>query len=198
MAEKAIQSSITCVTLDSPSTIFLRSQAPQNYLRSEDGILLTPSLADLGAPSGSVTFVGHRQTSLESAARATFHVNEFTTGESSYGLTVYKDTFRYVAIEYSTGDRNLRLKVQQADKPLETVSCLAIPDTTSLQLSIKSSIDSYVFEFLHTHTSGETEIVELGTIPSSSLSGDDFTGTIYAIFATGDPDMIKVDFQLKN
>lgn len=198
MAEKAIQPPITRVTLHSPSTIFLRSQAPQNYLQSGNGILLTPSPADLGAPSGTVTFVGHRQTSMESAAQATFHVNEFTTGDSSYGLTVYKDTFRYVAIEYSTGDRNLRLKVQQVGKPLETVSCLAIPDTTLLQLSIKSSIDSYVFEFLRGHTGGETENVELGTIPTSTLSGDDFTGTIYAVFATGNPDMIKVDFQLKN
>lgn len=199
VAEKAMQPSFTYVSLDSPSTIYLRSPDAQNYTRCGNSILLTPTESNLGTPSGTMTFVGHRQTSLESAARAAFHMDDISQGDTSYGLTVYKDPFRYVAIEYSTRDRNLRVKVQQAGKPLESLSCLAISDTTSLQLSIKSSIDSYAFEYLQVHASGETENIELGTIPSSLLSGDDFTGTIYAIFASGDEAMIKVDgFQIES
>lgn len=199
MAEKVVQSCVTPVLLDSPSTIYLRSPELNHYTQSGTGILLAPTKAKLEAPSGTMTFLGQRQTSLDSVAQVILPMNDTATGEIYYGLTVYKDPFRYVAIEYSSQDRCLSLKVQQTNKPLETLSCLAIQDTSSIQLSIKSSTDSYFFECLQTQNNGKTERVKLGEVPSSALSGDDFTGTVYAIFASGDGAPVKFEsFQTQN
>jgi hypothetical protein len=126
-------------------------------------------------------------------------LNDSAKGEIFYGLTVYKDPFRYVAMEYSNKDRSLSVRVQETGKPLVTLSCLAARETSSLQLSIESSIDSYAFECLQTHNSGRTKKVKLGEVPSSALSGDDFTGTVYAIFASGDGAPVKFEsFQIRN
>jgi beta-xylosidase len=199
MAEKVVQTFSTPVLFDSPSTIYLRSPDLDHYAQSGTGIFLTPTQANLEAPSGTMTFVGQRQTSLNSVAQMILPVNDTATGETFYGLTVYKDPFRYVAMEYSNKDRSLSVRVQETGKPLVTLSCLAARETSSLQLSIESSIDSYAFECLQTHNSGRTKKVKLGEVPSSALSGDDFTGTVYAIFASGDGAPVKFEsFQIRN
>jgi beta-xylosidase len=199
MAEKVEQMCFTPVSLDSPSTIYLRSPDLDHYALSGIRILLTPTQAKLEAPSGTMTFVGQRQTSLPSVAQVILPMNDIAKGEIYYGLTVYKDPFRYVAMEYSNQDRCLSVKVQQTGKPLVTLSSLAVKEESSLQLFIQSSTDIYNFECLQTDKSGKTEHVKLGEVPSSTLSGDDFTGTVYAIFASGDDTPVKFEsFQIRN
>lgn len=198
MAEKVVQTCFEPVSLDSPSTIYLRSPNLDHYAQIVTGIILTPTQAGLEAQSGTVTFVGKRQISLNSVAQVILPLNDTATGVYC-GLTVYKDPFRYVAIEYSSKDRCLSLKVQEMGKPLVNLSCLTIQDISSLQLSIESSTHTYSFECLQTLRSGKTELVKLGEVPSSALSGDDFTGTVYAIFATGDGAPVKFEsFQIRN
>ncbi|KAF3391220.1 Non-reducing end alpha-L-arabinofuranosidase BoGH43A [Penicillium rolfsii] len=199
LVDKVVQTAVAPVSLDSPSTLYLRSPDLDHYTQSGTEIFLTPTQASLNVPSGTMTFVGQKQTSLNSVAQVTLPVHETATEKIDYGLTVYKDPFRFVAIEYSNEKRCLSLKVQQTGKPLETFSCLAIQGTYSLQLSIESSTDSYSFECFQTSKSGKTEHVKLGEIPSSALSGDDFTGTVYAIFASGDGAPVMFEkFQIWN
>ncbi|OKP07442.1 Non-reducing end alpha-L-arabinofuranosidase BoGH43A [Penicillium subrubescens] len=199
VAEKVVQTSFTPVSLDSPSTIYLRSPDLDHYAQSGIAVFLTPTKSKLEAPSGTMTFVGQRQTSLNSIAQAILPVNDIVTGNIYYGLTVYKDPFRFVAMEYSNQDRCLCVKVQETGKPMMTLSCLAIRETSSLQLSIESSTQSYSFQCLQTHKSGKTEHFKLGEVPSSALSGDDFTGTVYAIYASGDGAPVKFEnFQIRN
>jgi beta-xylosidase len=176
IASKAVVDNFMAVELSSPLTLYLRSPDLMNYKQDGNEITLTPTQCDLGAPLGTITFVGQRQTNLDSVARTTLVIDAAESKNVSYGLSVYKDPFRYVAIEYNTRDSILSLKLQEAGKSLISLASVTIQDTASLQLSISSSTETYKFEGLRIHSKGEQERITLGEVPCSALSGDDFTG----------------------
>ncbi|RAL15822.1 uncharacterized protein BO97DRAFT_421072 [Aspergillus homomorphus CBS 101889] len=133
MAEKAVRDLTALVSLHSSSTLYLRSKNPARYAQIENTIVMIPTRATLGACSGSVTFVGHRQTSLLSSAQTLLLMKPPPAEETVVGLTVYKDPFRYAAIEYCGQDRSVHLKVQQVGKPVLTVSRVCVESAKALQ-----------------------------------------------------------------
>ncbi|KAL3473867.1 glycosyl hydrolase [Aspergillus californicus] len=199
MAAKIVSNSFAPVELTAPSTLYLRSPDLEHYKQVGNEITLTPTNAELAAPVGSLTFVGKRQTSLHSVARTTLILNHPQQSKVSSGLVVYKDPFRYVAIQYSSQDSALSLKLQEAGGPLITVSSSVISDATVLELCIISTPDIYRFESRDLSPNSEAESICLGEVPCSALSGDDFTGTVYAIFASGEGTPVTFkEFELKN
>ncbi|RDW76292.1 uncharacterized protein DSM5745_06284 [Aspergillus mulundensis] len=174
------------VELASPLTVYLRTPDLRHYEQQADEILLFPTEMNLGVEKGTVSFVGQRQTSLDSIARVSLPLDSADTTGPFCGLTVYKDTFRFVALEYSASDSSLSLQIQQAEKPLTTLSSVSVEGDMALQLTITSRLAKYTFECVKTASNGQTESVQLGEVPCSALSGDDFTGTVYAIYAHGD------------
>ncbi|KAL2819547.1 glycosyl hydrolase [Aspergillus cavernicola] len=199
IARKIIADSFIPVELTSPLTLYLRSPDLENYKQAKNAITLISTKSDLGVSYGTLTFVGQRQTSLDSVARTTLILNPRQEGKTISGLTVYKDPFRYVALEYNSQDSSLSLKIQEPGSPLTTLSSFEIQNATSLQLSITSSTAIYKFDCQMIYTTGKTENITLGKVPCTALSGDDFTGTIYAIYASGDNASATFqDFQIKN
>ncbi|KAL5341386.1 glycosyl hydrolase [Aspergillus crustosus] len=188
------------VELASLLTLYLRTPGLGNYRQDGNVVSLTSTGPDLGVLAGTATFVGQRQTNLDSVARTTLLVNYSKATNISFGLTVYKDPFRYVTIEYNFLDSALTLKHQEAGKPLVTVSSATVQkrDVTSLELCITSSTEKYVFEAIKIPGSGEREHIALGEVPCSALSGDDFTGTVYAIYASGEETAVFRDFEIRN
>ncbi|KAL4868447.1 hypothetical protein BDV12DRAFT_185957 [Aspergillus spectabilis] len=199
IAKKAVVHGFRAVELSSPLTVYLRSPELGKYKQIENEITLTPTQGDLSAPFGTITFVGQRQISLNSIAQTTLAIDASETKKVSYGLTVYKDPFRYVVIEYNAQDSILSLKLQKAGKPLVSLSSIVIQDTASLQLSVTSSTETYRFDLVKLQSNGETEGITLGEVPCSALSGDDFTGTLYAVYASGDNvPVVFRDFKIEN
>lgn len=203
VARKTVGRGAVCTDLKSPATLYLRTPHLKNYWQDESEIDLTATQAGLGAPDGTMTFVGRRQTSLDSTASVTIAISSATSDSVSYGLTLYKDTFRYAAIEYRTRDATLALIVQEAGMPLITLSSHPVQGAVSARLSIISSLDVYKFRAQVFFASGATADIAFGEVPCSTVSGDDFTGmykeawpnsapcnsrvagTLYGIFATG-------------
>ncbi|KAL2871680.1 putative xylosidase/arabinosidase [Aspergillus lucknowensis] len=200
IARKIEATGFTGVSLASPSTLYLRSPELENYQQVEKEITLTPTEAELGAPAGTLTFVGQRQTSLDSVARVLLPLSgNGSPLEGSCGLTVYKDTFRYVALEYSARNSTLSLKIQEPLKPLTTLRSVAVRGAASILLSITSTAEAYTFECVKSATAGGREGEALGQVACSALSGDDFTGTVYAIYACGRSTPVTFrDFEIKN
>ncbi|KAL4793941.1 glycosyl hydrolase [Aspergillus venezuelensis] len=179
MAEKNIIDEFRTVESASPLTLYLRTPDLDAYRQDGRDITLIPTVADLAAPSGTVTFVGQRQTNLDSVATATLILDNNISGKASYGLTVYKDPFRYAALEYSTSTRSLSLRVQEAGRQLVTLSSYPVSNADSIVPTIKSSIERYIFTAeIISFDRDDHEQIALGEVPCSAMSGDDFTGML--------------------
>ncbi|KAL2832230.1 glycosyl hydrolase [Aspergillus pseudoustus] len=205
IATRVIDDQFEDVLLQGPKTVFLRTPELGKYSErsTESGrrdIVLTPSQADLGVASGTMAFVGQRQTALDSAARVIIPLWESAgSGSISYGLTVYKDTVRYVALEYNTAEATVSLKVQEAGKDLTSANSIDTRDSSALELVISSTVEKYTLECVKTLADGAEESIVLGEVSCEALSGDDFTGTVYAIYAHGDGgDVSFRDFQVRD
>ena len=165
------------VDLKSPASLYLRTPHLENYHQDGNEIVLTATDADFGTPDGTMTFVGRRQTSLDSTASVTIMLSSAGNKDVSYGLTLYKDVFRYAAIQYRTHDSTLALVVQEAGKPRTTISSHPLQDAVSIRLSIISTVEAYNFVAQICFGSVATTNIALGEVPCSAMSGDDFTGT---------------------
>ncbi|KAL2811962.1 glycosyl hydrolase [Aspergillus granulosus] len=182
LASKVVNDQFTDVQLKAPRTVYLRTPELANYSEksAESGreIILAPSKEDLGVATGTMTFIGQRQIALESAAKVILPLSdesEMSKG-ASYGLTVYKDTFRYATLEYHSADSTLSLKIQEAGKELTTLNRIDVRDSASLELVISSTVEKYTFQCMKTIAGGAKEGIILGEVPCQALSGDDFTG----------------------
>ena len=215
-AKKAASAKPVGVRLDSPETLYLRTPHLKSYRQAGDEMVLTATDAGLGAPEGTMTFVGRRQTCLDSAARVKIQLSDTPGKDLCYGLTLYKDVFRYAAIEYRARDASVALTVQDVGEPLTMLSSHSAQDAVSARLSIISGVDLYKFGVQLFFASGATTEIELGQVPCSAMSGDDFTGTrrtrfrfciectdqtagtLYAVFASGSGgDVIFRDFEIE-
>jgi beta-xylosidase len=163
------------VRLNSPKTLYLRTPSLQNYYQDGHNIVLIPQDALLTAPSGSLTFVGQRQTSLFSSASVAV-ASALESSNTSFGLTVYKDTYRHSSIEYNIKREEISLKLQTPGSEWMTVNYHSGIRLSSLRLFIDSSVESYTFSFSSSGATECSEKVVLGTVPCAALSGDDFTG----------------------
>lgn len=205
------------VHLKSPATLYLRTPLLENYRQDGDEIVLTATDAGFGSPDGTMTFVGRRQTSLGSAASVTIILSSATSENVSYGLALYKDVFRYAAIQYKVHDSTLAVVVQEAGQPLITMSSHPVQDAVSIRLSITSSVEAYKCGAQICFASAPTTDIALGEVPCSAMSGDDFTGiyngppifhsmfasklagTVYGIFASGDGNTVTFrDFEIES
>lgn len=162
------------VTLGSLYTIYLRGLDSSLYRESDPSLFIKAS-SPLGAQEGTVAVVGHRQTSLASVANVILNT-KCHLKRSQAGLSLYKDTFRYAAIEVDAGGE-LSLVCLQAGEATTSCRCIRpIGDAEALTLTIRSTVEKYVFSYaakMVGEWSGETE---LGTVSTAVFSRDDFTG----------------------
>ncbi|KAE8139853.1 glycosyl hydrolase [Aspergillus pseudotamarii] len=187
------------VDIKSPTTLYLRTPHLENYRQDGNQIILTATDAGLRTPNGTMTFVGRRQTSLDSTASVTILLSSVASKDVSYGLTLYKDVFRYAVIQYRTHDSTLALVVQEAGESLATLSSHPVQDAASIRLSIISSVETYKFRAQICFANVATTDIMLGEVPCSIMSGDDFTGTVYGIFSSGDGSTVTFrDFEIES
>ncbi|OLN81758.1 Non-reducing end alpha-L-arabinofuranosidase BoGH43A 6 [Colletotrichum chlorophyti] len=173
------------VRLDSPYTVYLRTpdlQAFSHDLVSHRIELLAKPMA-LGCAEGSPVFFGQRQVSLKSEASVTLHLDSLPA-DGHCGLSLYKDTFRHVSLDVNS-KKEISLATAHKTHEFGFVNARTIAVASSVKLIVRSTIDSYVFSyelFLEGAWNGE---LELGSISAADMSGDDFTGTVYGLYASG-------------
>lgn len=163
------------VLLSSGRTLYIRDPVLGNY--SAEGAAITLRLTDveLGAMEGSPTFVGERQISLASTASA--QVDLVSVAKAGVtGVAVYKDPFRYAAVEVDLSAGQVSFVLRHATQE-HTVSALqSLAGATAARLKIESTVENYSFSYSALVGEEWTAEAELSTIACREMSGDDFTG----------------------
>lgn len=166
---------------------FIRSPRQENYRFSDRTISLALDSNDLAVPIGTASFIGKRQRADESRATATLNLSAQNIDQPFMaGLAVYKDDFRSTSMALDFANNAIMLRQRRAtidglaeDRVLASVDVSLRPGD-SIQFSIRSARDSY--EFRYCLGPFEQDFV-LGRVDTRDLTGLDFTGTIFGVFA---------------
>lgn len=170
-------------------TVFLRTPALDNYRQEGDKLCLTPANETLSVSEGTMTFLGQRQYQLDSEASVSLLVPCPCAGKSlRAGVAVYKDTNRHFSLYLdiaTDGESKLAFEVETIDSagPQRLASVPIPQDSQAVQLSIKASPDMYELFYRLGMDAGKLE--KIGEAEGKILSGNDFTGAVYATFASG-------------
>lgn len=178
------------VSLNDTKTLYLRTPVLDDYRQENNTFLLTPLTNELSVVEGTTTFVGQRQYTLAGNSSVVLQLpnrSENSGGTLHAGLAVYKDTNRHFSVFVditSNGNMVLVFEVEKigdvSNGPQRTES-VSLPSTLhDVTLSVQSSLDKYEFFY----TTGQ-ERKKIGEAEGKHLSGNDFTGAVYAIFASG-------------
>jgi beta-xylosidase len=173
------------VSLNMPQNLFLRTPDFANYYEDAGRahLILTATPTELGSTTGSPTFVGRRQVGLESRAIVVLDLTDLPDGHC--GLSVYKDTYRHASLDVN-GSKELSLAIAHHSQKLMYTESRSVEKATSVKLIITSSVEAYVFSYDLLQEGNWQGEVEIGTVPASDMSGNDFTGTVYGVYASGD------------
>ncbi|KAL2173893.1 glycosyl hydrolase [Thermothelomyces heterothallicus CBS 202.75] len=99
---------------------------------------------ELGATAGSPTFVGQRQTALESTAKAEIDLaSAAKTGHA--GLAVYKDPFRYASVDVDLAAGRVSVNLGHAAQELTTSNSKPLAGAAAIKLTIETSVETYSF-----------------------------------------------------
>ncbi|KAL3491713.1 glycosyl hydrolase [Aspergillus germanicus] len=144
---------------------------------SQDGrvISLLPSPTDLGQCSGgSTAFVGWKVRRVKGLATVDLLLTPAltNTGEAKVGLAYYKDEYRYARILYEPGNQAMVFEVVNHSK-----------DPPILMTKISKLIH---FLFRVGNVDDDKGWVSRGLVDTLDMSGDDFTGPVVGVFATGE------------
>lgn len=153
-----------------------------------EGITLRPSLADLSQPTGTSTFVGKRQRSLDTVAEATLDLASISPGKTEIvtGLTVYKHHIHHISLQYEakTGVVTFRGVNQVTGLSRVTGVSLAVSeDETRLNFKVQASATEYRGYVCAGSETGQGWTY-LGSWNTADFTENEMTGPILGLFAT--------------
>lgn len=170
------QSAGKSLQLSSPESVYIRDPVIGNYLSESGAIHLRQTASELGAMSGSPTFVGERQTSLDSIVKAQIDLVGSEAKSGHTGVTVYKDPFRYAAVDVDLEAGLVSFILRHATQEQTIINSVPLRGATVVRLTIQSSVENYQFSYAALVGGEWSPDVELSTIPCCDMSGNDFTG----------------------
>ncbi|KAM0441271.1 hypothetical protein ACHAPT_000580 [Fusarium lateritium] len=149
-------------------------------------LTLYPSLATLSTATGTSTFLGRRQLSLNSFSTATLDISNLEEGVEA-GLALYKDHMRHVPISYSSAARKVTCRAVSLDIDNELLGEISIEAGAShVQFRIVASPKAWTFfarTILKLETGGEQQWTEVGTLEAWKFVAREMTGPIFGVFA---------------
>ncbi|OJJ01779.1 hypothetical protein ASPVEDRAFT_71792 [Aspergillus versicolor CBS 583.65] len=180
------------VQLASPRVLYVRDHVLSNYSSDGTAILLRLSDVELGSMCSSPTFVGERQTSLTCTVDAQIDLAS-AAKHGHAGLAVYKDPFRYASLDVNLEASQVAFNLRHITQEHAMLSLKPVTEAVAVRLKIISSVDIYTFLYSVLVGGKWSPEVELATIPCNDMSGDDFTGPVYGIYASGRTGVVKFD-----
>lgn len=160
-------------------------------------IALRATSNSLSTPTGTMSFIGKRQRSLNSVATVTLEVPRRNEHQEDIfaGLALYKDHLRHASIAYNSSASQVQLDISNSASEVGHTMTRNIDSSADrLDFSIVASPEKYVFFFREGPVSGDNW-VELGSIDVHALHAREFTGPIFGIFAVGEKrDVVFRDF----
>lgn len=145
-----------------------------------DDFSLFPSTASLSISTGTSTFIGKRQRSLNSMATATFDISNVGRGIRT-GLALYKDHLRHVSVVYDSDTKKVSCHVIALDVSHTLPVEIDVNATTEtlLECRIVANPEKWVFSA----KVGSGHWTELGGVASWDLMAREMTGPIFGVFA---------------
>lgn len=167
------------VTISSPHSLYLRDPNLQDYKQGDHkkSIILCLREEELGTAGGNPTFIGQRQTSLDSAALAEIDLTSVPV-KGHCGLTVYKDPFRHASLDVDLDKRQISLAVRHLGQDFSFLKETSVQTSSAVRVTIQSTKEAYRFSYRTMDFSEWSAETELGQVSCSDMSGDDFTGTV--------------------
>lgn len=164
--------------------VYIRDPTTENYSISNNGreIKLLASQTDFSANFGTVSFLGKRQRSIDCSVSTTLVHPQSEGKPINAGLALYKDKFRYAYIHHSSTTNKIRLTWYnwKCSKLIDEVPQDA--QDGDLELRIWGTEFKYSFFFKQVGTEWKL----LGEIDMLDITGPDFTGPIFGLFAFGE------------
>jgi beta-xylosidase len=160
--------------------VYIRDAVMDHYTFQKDNrIVLTPTDSDLSTPDGTTTFIGVRQPDIECIATATLFLNDL---EASAGLTVYKDDYRHGEIFFDPNLAAVCFTAAYFPPSGQYIITIDIIPSDQIQFSIHGGETQYDFRF---RQSTESEWHSISTLDTKLMTANDFTGTLFGIYASG-------------
>ncbi|KAK5108280.1 hypothetical protein LTR62_008595 [Meristemomyces frigidus] len=148
---------------------------------SQVRISLVPSQTTLSTETGTASFVGKRQRSLNCTVTATLHLDQRVSPVEA-GLAIYKEDLRHVEIYYdsATSTINYRQVLKLKGAAVSARKSVSVR-ADMIKFRIKAEPHQYTFEY---STDGKLGWVEVGKLDTLDITGYDFSGPILGVFAT--------------
>jgi beta-xylosidase len=168
--------------------LFIRNPRLEDYIlptEARSRYLLRPSSTDISASTGTCSFVGQRQRSLNIIATTTIHLNSDAKRSSTEaGLALYKDHLRHISIAYNFQANKLVLRVKShTDDRKESKSISHVAESEASELGLRLVVTPKIYSFeVETGDSWEEAL----TVEAKDLICNEMTGPIIGIFARTD------------
>jgi hypothetical protein len=154
----------------------------------------------LSCDSGTSSFYGKRQRKLNCVACVTLKRDKRQLGlHLKAGLTIFKDRVRHGEIFYEYFTSTLRYSSCDQSIGWEADSKAVHTEDGPLDLIIEATALAYVLSYRNS----QGEAVKIGLLDSIEMTGRDFTGPIFGLFAQidggiiEDPDVAFSGFSIK-
>ncbi|KAH6688326.1 putative xylosidase/arabinosidase [Plectosphaerella plurivora] len=193
-------SSIDCVTKVKPSMpsnntyVHLRDADLSKYIFGDRQLVLSASPTDLSSHKDTLTLAGRRQLRLEGSSSATLAGQHTTRGPLKAGLCVYKDEHRFAAVGFDFSRAQVYFEARNRATGYSAEGSVTIVSQDRVRFRIQYT--RFAWTFLY--SIGESaEWTALGVVDTLQLSGRDFTGPIFGVFAVGSEECegVRVRFE---
>lgn len=162
--------------------IFIRGKNPSGYAVAETLIRIKPSVAGLDSCTGSVSFLGRRQRSINSTASVKLVKDFWTKKEDGLtaGLSLWRDERRYVAIAINQEATSIDVVMSTVRQGHVLVERQAIEIRDGIELQIVATAYKYTFAV---RPGLRSEWRTVASVDTNELATYDFTGPVFGIFA---------------
>ncbi|TDZ34376.1 Non-reducing end alpha-L-arabinofuranosidase BoGH43A [Colletotrichum spinosum] len=165
--------------------VYIRDPDFDKYVFDGEGdnriFKLCASQSSISSNTGTVTFVGRRQRSLNASASVTLDISGAGSKSVSAGLALYKDALRHVSLAYDFESFQLIFDVTTTSEEKEQRFTIPFESgVATLRLRVETSPREYTF-FYRGDENGLREVA--GKVQVANVVAREMTGPIFGLFA---------------
>ncbi|TDZ61869.1 hypothetical protein CTRI78_v004070 [Colletotrichum trifolii] len=165
--------------------VYIRDPDFDKYVFDGEGdnrtFKLCASQSSISSNTGTVTFVGRRQRSLNGSASVKLDISGAGSKSVSAGLALYKDALRHVSLAYDFESFQLIFDVTTTSEEKEQRFTIPFESGVgTLRLRVETSPREYTF-FYRRDENGLWEVA--GKVQVANVVAREMTGPIFGLFA---------------
>lgn len=173
--------------------VFLRDAYSDRYNIDGRNVRVTASSIPLTSPDKSASFIGKRPRALEDSCTVNISASLLPVGGPlKAGLALYKDEHRFIALGIDFASKQVFFNFLNKAKNLIKSTTQDVSLEEKDVLAVKCSYTETLYEFSY-RTDPEGTWSNVGKVDTLKMSGHDYVGPIFGLFAVGDAR--EVDFE---